>query len=166
MNKYVSFIYTVMFGTLIVTGCATGNNNIPSDNSTANHSPMKVINTIQRIDPKTTVGNHHFDHADSIWLDGLWSEHRTGLVGNKYVISFMGTGKNGARPNQPFITVYNEDEAPYVAGIEWVNYVCPRHIGHLIITSITSDGTVVHFTSSKKIHGTLNLTTHHWTFIN
>ncbi|MCL6599698.1 MAG: hypothetical protein K6T81_13300 [Alicyclobacillus macrosporangiidus] len=164
MKKHTRLIVTTLLG-LLVTGCGVANNNATSNKSSTNSIPNEV-NIIQRIDPKTTVGNHHFDGAVSIWRDGSWSDHKTGLVGPRFVISFMGTSKNGVvtYPDQPFIEVYNEDETPYVSGVEWVHYPCPRNIGRLTITGITNDGTLVHFVSSQGVQGTLDLTTHQWRF--
>lgn len=155
MKNHTQLIITTLLG-LLVTGCGV-----------ANHVKNNETNIIQPIAPKTVVGNHHFDLAISIWRDGSWSEHKTGLVGPKYVISFLGVGQNGImiHPEQPLITVYNEDETPYVAGVEWVDYPCPRNIGSIPINGITDNGTLVHFVSSQGIQGTLDLTNHQWRFL-
>lgn len=166
MKNHTRLIVTT-FLSLLVTGCGVANNNAISSKSTStNYIPSKV-SIIQRIAPKTTVGNHHFDGSVSIWRDGSWSEHKMGLVGPRYVISFIGIRQNGImiHPEQPLITVYNEDETPYVAGVEWVDYPCPRNIGRITINGITNNGTLVHFASSQGVQGTLDLTTHQWRFL-
>ena len=120
--------------------------------------PPDMNNKIERID-HTMIGNHAFDGADCIWLDGHWYDSTTGLAENKYVMS------GDADQNQPpAIEVYNVNRTPGEEGIGWVDYPCPNKIGHITITDITNDGNIVHFNSSKGDSGTLNLQTHQWDF--
>lgn len=116
--------------------------------------PPTSAGAVHRVSPSSPliVENHLGHGATDIWLDGFWK--RGALYGPRYVIAFMGT-------DRPLIEVYNEDETPYVRGVQWNMYQCPGSIGALRITSITDAGMLVHFVA-RDAHGTLNLKTKVW----
>lgn len=131
--------------------------------TTSSHSGSSPASSRQPapVNPSHVVGNALFHGATSIWRDGHWTDSQTFLTGPRYVMAFAGTVRTA---NKPWIQVYNEDRTPYVNGVEWIDYSCPRALGTLHITNITAHGSLVAFTSSHGTQGTLNLTTHHWTF--
>lgn len=131
--------------------------------TTLSHSRSSTSSSRQPapVNPSQVVGNSMFNGATSIWRDGQWHDPKTALSGPRYVMAFAGTAKT---VNKPWIQVYNEDRTPYVKGVEWIDYPCSRVLGPLHITHITDRGSLVAFTSSNGTQGTLNLTTHRWTF--
>ena len=140
-------IVATVFMAALLTGCGTQQptnvGGITVDQRTIH--PVSLTNEL-------IIENHHFANAESVWRDGSWRSK--GLYGPRYVISFKGISH---------IEVYNEDETPYVSGVEWVDYPCPSDIGPVTITAITNDGDLVHFEATNgKAKGTLNLKTRAW----
>ncbi|WP_139234511.1 hypothetical protein [Alicyclobacillus macrosporangiidus] len=164
-RKWILYALSV-FGSLVIAGCGTVNDCISVHGLPTTSKPgASMDNTIASIDPKRVGGNHAFDHADSIWRDGSWADPKSGQAGERYVMSFMGVMLNGqvTDPDQPYITVYHLNAAPNID--ERVQYLCPRKIGHLTITDITKNGTLIKFVSTKNITGTLDLASGQWTFL-
>ncbi|MDR3601630.1 MAG: hypothetical protein P4L49_14310, partial [Desulfosporosinus sp.] len=122
----------------------------------------------ESLDPELYTGNHHFDGADFVFLDGYWYDSETGQFGNKYVISYQQRVNDGVatNPSQPIIQVYNENRLPAVEGKAWVNYICPKDIGNMTYMDIDNylSNLAVQFVSSRGIRGTLNLKTNQWSF--
>ena len=69
-------------------------------------------------------------------------------------------------PSQLIIEVYNKGRAPYIEGVEWVDYPCPREVGDISYIYIENEQTLVHFTSSGGVKGSFNLQTNQWNFAN
>lgn len=165
-------IVAASLAVLALTGCAVtavvpnsttkSVSNIMHTSST--HETAKYVTTAQRLNQKDLVGEHQFDHADSVWRVSR-ADSRTGQASDYYISSYMGTGSNGAitHPKQPVIIVLGGPLVPRDPG--FVNYPCPRSIGYLAITSVTDAGVLVHFVSSQNVGGTLNLATHQWHFV-
>jgi photosystem II stability/assembly factor-like uncharacterized protein len=81
--------------------------------------PLVTMGKVEEsLDPELYTGNHHFDGADFVFLDGYWYDSETGQIGNKYVISYEQRVNDGVatNPSQQIIQVYNENRLPDVEG--------------------------------------------------
>ncbi|MDQ7097009.1 YCF48-related protein [Desulfosporosinus sp. PR] len=125
--------------------------------------PLVIDGRLEALAPELMKGNP-FAGKNFVYLDGYWYDPERGQFGDRYVVAFMRKLEVATNPSQLIIEVYNKDRAPYLEGVEWVDYPCPREIGDISYMNIENDQTQVHFVSSMGIKGTFDLQTKQWNF--
>ena len=108
-----------------------------------------------------SMQNHLFDNSDSVWIDGDWHT-RNGGFGARYISIYT-------KLKVTYIRVVDRNHGKrngyYYYLLSLVKmYPFPRWIGHIALSNIMENGTMVEFTSGSGIRGTWNVKTKQWYF--
>ena len=128
--------------------------------------PTKGKSTFVNIDPIQSLHsiiNDPYIGSNEAWIDGDWHT-RNGGFGARYISILK-------KPHSKitYIRVVDMNRGKrngyYYYLMPLVKmYPSPRQIGHITISNIVENGTVVKFSSGSGIRGTWNVVTHHWYF--